>query len=140
MISITIEGTARPQGSKRHVGGGRMIESSKHVAAWREWVRLKASQAMTESREEILSGPLAISILFLFDRPKKHSTTKGLRPEAPNYHTSKPDVDKLLRAVLDAMTGVVFTDDSQVASVSCLKKYGRAAMTEIEITKCGEVF
>lgn len=130
---ITIEGTARPQGSKRHVGKGVMIESSKHVANWRQWVRLKASQAMA-GRPQIL-GPVQIAILFEFDRPKKHSTTKGVRKNAPQYHTCKPDADKLLRAILDALTGVCFRDDSQVACCLVRKHYGRTAQTVIDIAE-----
>ena len=131
MITFTVEGTARPQGSKRHVGGGRMIESSKHVGAWRDWVRLKASQAM-DGREP-LTGPIQLTISFGFERPKKHWNAKGLRPDAPEWHTSKPDIDKLQRAVLDAMTGIVFTDDSQVVHVITEKLYRLPACTRIWI-------
>lgn len=137
MIHFSVEGTARPQGSKRHVGNGIMVESSKHVANWRSWVRLKAVQAMS-GREQII-GPVQIAILFQFDRPKKHSTKKGLRPDAPQYHTSKPDADKLLRAILDALTGVCFRDDSQVAYCLVRKHYGTAAQTEIDVAELTDV-
>ena len=133
VIHITIEGTARPQGSKRHVGKGIMVESSKHVGLWRTWVRLKATQAM--AGRPLIVGPVQIAILFQFDRPKKHSTTKGLRENAPLYHTSKPDADKLLRAILDALTGVVFRDDSQVAYCLVRKHYWTAAQTVIDVAE-----
>jgi len=137
MIHITIEGTARPQGSKRHVGKGRMVESSKYVADWRTWVRHNARDEM-RSRPLII-GPVQIAILFQFDRPKKHSTATGLRPDAPLWHTNKPDADKLLRAILDALTGVCFRDDSQVAYCLVRKQYATAAQTLIYITtaECG---
>lgn len=131
VIRFVVEGTARPQGSKRHVGNGIMIESSKHVASWRNWVRMKASQTM-QGRTP-LTGPLIVSIAFGFDRPKKHFLSKGLRPDAPTMHQGKPDIDKLLRAVLDALTGVVFTDDSQVASIRCHKRYEITAKTVVEV-------
>ncbi len=131
MITFTVEGTARPQGSKRHVGGGRMIESSKHVGAWRDFVRLKAAQEM--SKWPVAEGPVSVDIQFYFDRPKKHYNSKGLRADAPDKHTTKPDIDKLLRAVLDAMTGIVFKDDSQVQQVVMLKWYGTAAKTIVTV-------
>ena len=132
MITFTVEGIARPQGSKRHVGHGIMVESSKHVASWRNWVRMKAVQAMVG--HDVMQGPVQVFINFAFDRPKSHSTKKGLRPTAPTYHTSKPDADKLLRAVLDALTGVCFRDDSQVAWVNMQKIYTeRSAETAITI-------
>ena len=136
IVEIIIEGTPRPQGSKRHVGNGIMVESSKHVADWRNWVRLKASQAMKEQRCEVIQKPLPVfvTITFGFDRPKKHFRSNGeLKPDAPVYHTGKPDVDKLLRAVLDAMTGIVFVDDSQVQCGRLSKVYCKAAETQIHI-------
>jgi crossover junction endodeoxyribonuclease RusA len=135
-ILITVEGTARPQGSKRHVGNGIMVESSKHVASWRNWVRLKAVESM--AGRDPIAGAVEIVILFAFDRPKKHSTSKGLRPTAPRWHTGKPDADKLLRAILDALTGVCFRDDSQVAQVQVQKAYGVAAKVEISIAELNE--
>ena len=134
MIHITIEGTARPQGSKRHVGNGIMVESSKHVGLWRTWVRLKATQAMA-GRPQIV-GPVQIAILFQFDRPKKHFKANGeLRADAPKWHTGRPDVDKLLRAILDALTGVCFKDDSQVSRCFTEKPYGMAAQTVIDVAE-----
>jgi crossover junction endodeoxyribonuclease RusA len=133
IIEISVDGTARPQGSKTHVGNGIMIESSKHVANWRNWVRLQACEVMRLNQHAMLNGPVQISVTFYMDRPKSHSTTKGLRPTAPTYHTGKPDIDKLLRAILDALTGVCFRDDSQIAIVSCEKNYATAASTEIYI-------
>jgi crossover junction endodeoxyribonuclease RusA len=131
MIVFEVEGTPRPQGSKRHVGRGIMIESSKYVAEWRSWVRLCAANACKGLHP--LVGAVGVNVAFCFDRPKTHSTTKGLRSNAPTYKVSKPDIDKLLRAVLDAMTGVCFADDSQVVAIYCTKKYSRAAVTKVEV-------
>ncbi len=133
MISYIIEGIPRPQGSKRHVGRGVMVESSKHVKEWRAFARLKAVLAMEE--QELIAKPKAVmlSVVFCFDRPKKHFTSKGLRPDAPKNHTSKPDSYKVLRALLDSMSGVVFEDDSQVADVHFEKLYGKVASTEVKV-------
>ena len=137
MINLVIEGIARPQGSKRHVGKGRMIESSKYVGDWRTWVRHRAREEMN-GRPAIL-GPVQIAILFEFDRPRKHFKANGeLRPDAPAYHTGRPDVDKLLRAILDALTGVCFKDDSQVSRCFTEKPYGTAAQTVIDIAELAD--
>jgi crossover junction endodeoxyribonuclease RusA len=131
MIVFEVEGTPRPQGSKRHVGRGIMVESSKHVAEWRSWVRLCAANAFKGLHP--LVGAVQVNITFYFDRPQAHSTKKGLRTNAPTYKVSKPDIDKLLRAVLDAMTGICFADDSQVVAIYCTKKFSRAAVTKVEV-------
>lgn len=137
MITFTVEGTPRPQGSKRHVGNGIMVESSKHVANWRSWVRLKASEACQGQMPIV--GPVRVNVEFSFDRPKAHSTSKGLRSTAPVFKSSKPDIDKLLRAVLDALTAICFVDDSQVVATFCTKKYSTAAVTRIEVFACRNI-
>jgi crossover junction endodeoxyribonuclease RusA len=131
MIVFEVEGTPRPQGSKRHVGRGIMVESSKYVAEWRSWVRLRAANAFKGLHP--LVGAVQVNVAFCFDRPQSHSTTKGVRSNAPTYKVTKPDIDKLLRAVLDAMTGVCFADDSQVVVIYCTKKFSRAAVTKVEV-------
>lgn len=61
---------------------------------------------------------------FRFARPKSHLTKKGvLTKSAPRTHVSKPDLDKLVRTVLDALTGVVIHDDSQVCGIVAQKDY-----------------
>ena len=131
MIVFEVEGTPRPQGSKSNVGRGIMVESSKYVAEWRSWVRFRAATAFVGLQP--LVGAVQVNVEFCFDRPQTHSTKKGLRPNAPEFKPTKPDIDKLLRAVLDAMTGVCFADDSQVVAIYCTKKFSRAAVTKVEV-------
>ncbi len=64
-----------------------------------------------------LDEAVAVTLAFGFQRPK--SVTAKKRP----HHTVKPDVDKLARGCLDAMTGIVFRDDSQVAVLMSSKSY-----------------
>lgn len=112
MIALYVAGKPAPQGSKRHVGGGRMIESSKFVAPWRRTVAAAASKACPAP----LDGPLAVSLAFVLPRP----TSEPKRRTRPA--TRRPDVDKLARAVLDALTGPAFADDSQVVSLTATKR------------------
>lgn len=73
-------------------------------------------------------GPLDLHVAFFFPRPQSHYRTgknaHELKPSAPSWHTSKPDADKLLRAIGDSLTGVVARDDSQFAHVEAFKYYG----------------
>jgi crossover junction endodeoxyribonuclease RusA len=130
MITFTVEGTPRPQGSKRHVGNGIMVEASKHVANWRAFAKLKASQVNCERIEK--PNPVEVTAIFYFDRPKMHFRSNGqLRADAPEFHTARPDGEKLMRALLDAITGICFHDDSQVAKQNIEKRYGAFARTEV---------
>ncbi len=67
-------------------------------------------------------GPLALMIDFYFPYPKRLEKA-ALRGEILP-HTSKPDLDNAIKAVMDAMTELsVWTDDSQVAFVTACKHY-----------------
>ena len=105
MTWIHVRGNPAPQGSKRHVGGGRLIESSKRLPAWRIAVQDAALQHLTPIPAGV---PVAVEIVFVMPRTK----AMGNRPAPPMVQ--RPDADKLARAVLDGLTGPAFADDSQV--------------------------
>ena len=124
---ITVRGVPAPQGSKRHVGGGRMVEMSKAVGPWREAVRAE-TQAQRNTRTFITGTPVEVHVTFVLPRPKGHHRTGRnahlLKPSAPPYPAGRPDLDKLARAVLDGLTaGGAWKDDSQVAVLQLAKVY-----------------
>ena len=109
-----------PQGSKRHVGNGRMVEASAKVKPW----RFAVSQAALDTKEPMTDRPVMVQITFMFNRPKSHYNSKGqLKPTAPLYKQTKPDLDKLCRSTLDGITNVLIKDDSQVVNLICCKIY-----------------
>lgn len=114
MITFAVPGKPAPQGSKRHVGRGILIESSKDLGAWRERVAIAAHNAM--NGQPLLLGAVNVEILFTLPRPV--STSKRLTPPA----VKKPDVDKLARAILDAITHTVIASDSQVVELYAAKR------------------
>lgn len=122
-MRIEVRGLPAPQGSKRHVGHGRMVESSKAVGPWREAVRAETQHTM-DGRAS-LTGPLQVIIDFHLPRPKSHMAARGgLRPSAPPWPAGKPDLDKLARAALDGLTsGGAWLDDAQVVTLIARKSY-----------------
>lgn len=114
-----------PQGSKRHVGGGRLIEASKRVKPWRQAVAASAQQQMKDQKEELFTCACSVSVVFRFRRPKAHFTTNGqLKAAAPKHCIVKRnDIDKCCRSTLDALTDTVFADDSLVVSLNAEKRY-----------------
>ena len=135
MITYEIEGTPRPQGSKRHLGNGVMIESSRHVREWRALARMKAVEAMQGRERFAKPHAVRLRVTFGFGRPKKHFKKGVLRPDAPTFHVTRPDADKLLRALLDSMSEVVFEDDSQAADIKVKKVYSKGAVTSVTVVK-----
>lgn len=69
---------------------------------------------------------------FVFARPKSHMRKTGIAKDAPQL--PRPDIDNLEKAVLDALNGVAYEDDSQVACVTKEKLYGTEARTTVRIS------
>ena len=88
-------------------------------------------------------GPVRLTIVFEFPRPKSHKRKNGdLRPDRPIFHTAKPDCDNAAKALMDALTQIgVWTDDAQVAELCVTKKYADGAtgagvwMRRLEVTE-----
>ena len=103
------------------------------------WASAIGYAAQREVQEVIQDGPISIRVGFYMPRPKGHyGTGKNvgvLKGNAPYYHTSKPDLDKLIRCVKDALTGIVWKDDSQVVMVEASKMYGEVAGARIAVSK-----
>jgi crossover junction endodeoxyribonuclease RusA len=138
-LAITILGEPAPQGSKTRAGTG-MREANPATAPWRATVTAAASEAMTGRLP--LVGPLEIRAVFVFPRPASHWGTgrniQRLKPSAPAYRSSKPDLDKLLRAIGDALTGIAFRDDAQLVIVRAEKHYGSPPCAHIEVSEIDE--
>lgn len=86
-----------------------------------------------------LSTALGLTITFYFSRPKSHFNRKGvLLPSSPILHTKKPDIDNLIKFVLDALNGHLYVDDSQVVSISATKQYAPESCIEIKVVEITE--
>lgn len=71
--------------------------------------------------EGTLTGPVALEVTFTLPRPKAHYRTGRnshlLRDNAPHRPDRLPDLDKLLRSTMDALTAAgVWADDAQVVT------------------------
>ena len=132
-ISFFVPGRAIAAGSKRAFtrrgAGGHVIgvgvedSSGKSGREWRAAIRLAAGEAMAEGDfpAKPLEGPLALRLEFYTPRPAGQWGKRGLRPSAPAFPTTRPDVLKLARAVEDACTGILWRDDSQIVDESLRK-------------------
>lgn len=135
-VAFTVYGIAQPAGSKTAgvTKGGRVFvrDSARKGAPWRRQVAQAAGEAMNGTG--LLDGPLELVVRFRVPRPKGHIGARGLKPSAPSYPTVRPDVTKLLRAVEDACTGIVWRDDAQVVAQHAIKEYGEPACAEVRVT------
>jgi Holliday junction resolvase RusA-like endonuclease len=138
-VEFTVLGEPQPQGSKTVIQQKgrrpRMIEDNPDTAPWRERVE-RAARAAMDGRQ-VRTGPQRLSVTFVFRRPAGHYGTGRnagrLKPSSPLYVRTRPDVDKLLRAVGDAITGIVCRDDSQLVVVHAEKHYGEPACAHVVV-------
>ena len=123
-LNLTVFGVPAPQGSKRHVGGGILVESSKKVKPWREAVKW----AVVEAGNPSIDGAVFVQLEFYLPRPKGHYGTGRnagtIKPSSPERPAVRPDIDKLTRSTLDGLTDAgVIVDDSRIVSMWLGKHY-----------------
>ena len=134
-LVFVVLGHPEPGGSKRSVGPGKIVDANKKVGPWRDVVAHTALVAMRERSVPLFTGPLGVAFTFYLRRPPGHygqgSRSEVLRPAAPKRPVTRPDVTKLVRAVEDACTSVVWRDDSQIVTQVCRKFYGEPERCEV---------
>lgn len=144
VLSFTVLGVAAPQGSlvpMQSKTTGRMFvkQSCKRTMPWRQEVAHVAQRAVIERERDSMwpaCGPVELRVTFVLPRPAGHSGTRGLRPSAPLHPSKKPDLSKLVRAIEDAMTGIVYDDDARIVRHRVQKEYvrpGEAPRAVIEV-------
>lgn len=110
--SFFVKGRPVPQGSLKFIQGRPIHVRASDLAVWRADI-----SRMAEARGyRPVEGAVKVTADFVFRRPKTASNRI--------YPHVKPDLDKLIRAVLDALTGVAYVDDSQVILIQSTKTYG----------------
>lgn len=129
-VSFETLGIPVPQGSKRAFiqrGRALMVESNAdRLALWRNDVVASARRARKSLA--VITGPVFVEMVFTFPRPKSHFGTGAnahvLKRSAPHHHVITPDLDKLVRAVGDALTiAKVIDDDKQIVSTHASKHW-----------------
>ena len=131
-IAFQVHGLPIPQGSTRSwlVNGKPVITSTaKGLSSWR---RLVADVAQRFAPDEPWEGPVGIDLHFGLPKPKSAPKKRRVWPD------KRPDLDKLTRAVLDALTYVVYADDSQVVEIRATKDYGAPGVA-VEIHRIAEL-
>jgi Holliday junction resolvase RusA-like endonuclease len=82
-------------------------------------------------------APVALEMIFYRPRKAGHYGTGRnsgvLKDSAPAFPSTKPDVDKLERAILDALKNVAWHDDGQVIAAPAFKAFGTPARVELRL-------
>jgi crossover junction endodeoxyribonuclease RusA len=127
-FAVFVPGAAHPQGSKRHVGNGRMVEASAGLGDWRTAVAATVRAAMNHTHHPGYPRGDALHVHVRFVM-RRGATVRRAEP------TTRPDVDKLARAILDALTTAgLLDDDAQVVRLVATKSYGDRPGVHVLVT------
>lgn len=129
-LAFTVYGVAQPKGNMRPFmvrskKTGMKIpiltETNRNVKSWQQLVAEGASRALgaqPPTDRGLLQEGVRVTVGFYLPRPKKFMK-RGVEPA----HLTSPDLDKLARGILDALTRVLWVDDSQVVELVARKDY-----------------
>lgn len=120
MIIFNVDGQPIPQGSMKVINGHVIHSQGSALAAWRSAIALSAKSAGAKPHVE----PVEIELVFTMARPR---TVTRSEPSVA------PDLDKLIRAVLDALTAVAYRDDGQVTRITATKQYGERPGVSVKV-------
>ena len=113
--------------------GNKYLDPS--VIKYRKTIRNMAIAQMRNQKAERIEGAVNMNIIHAFRRPK--SLSKKERNEIDGGKTvpktTKPDIDNLTKAILDALNGIVWKDDAQVTQINIQKVWSAKDQIEVEI-------
>ena len=114
VVEGTIKGKARPR-----VFNGRAI-TPKDTVNYENWIRIN----YREQDGRYIEGPIEARIFAYHKVPKSYSKKRieAIR-EGLEYPTKKPDIDNIVKIILDSLNGIAYKDDSQVVKLIVLKKW-----------------
>ncbi len=123
--TIVIKAVPKPQQRHRHTRKGWTYDPSKKDKA--EFLLMALKHKPTKPYKNV-----HLILTFSFQRPKSHYRSGKLKATSPKNHTTKPDIDNLVKFVMDALNRNFWSDDSQIFSIEAKKVYGEN-YTEIKI-------
>jgi Holliday junction resolvase RusA-like endonuclease len=142
VIEFTVYGKAQPAGSKRafvnkKTGRAQVVDDNVESKPWQAEVKAAAIEAMDGENgyPDTLTGPLVLELVFVRPRLQSHYGANGLLPSAPVAPIKRPDATKLTRGVEDALTGIVWRDDSQIVEQHVSKVWGSPARCEVRVSR-----
>lgn len=142
-LAFTVFGVALPKGNLRAFHGRGMkfpivTETNRSVKSWQQLIAAAATtalEALPPDERRLVTGGVRCAVTFYLPRPK--ALSRPIHRSRVVAHTTAPDIDKLARAVLDALTAVVWHDDAQVVDLVAAKRYAgleEPARAEITVT------
>lgn len=149
MIEFTVLGRPATAGSKRAIPyrkKGQFTKNGREALGvsvihdnqrFEPWSRECKAAAIASAGGAFITGPILLVVRVVRPRPKGHYRTgkhaAELRNGVPDYPDTTPDLTKVVRAVEDSLTGVIWRDDCQVVRQVTAKDWGTPERVEITV-------
>lgn len=136
-MKLTIDIVPLPQSRPRFNSRTRTAYEKADIKSYKRKIGYEAKKVIKHPFEKGIA--LKLDVIFYMKIPKTLSNVKKHRfkLESDSWLVSKkPDLDNLLKAVLDALNGIAYPDDNQVSEISMKKVYSFKPRIEIEIKEC----
>lgn len=127
ICSFFISGHPMPAGSKKYIGQnkktGRALVVDQSGAKGKKWREICQLTGKKNYQGELITAPILLKTRIHLSRPQGHYGKRGIKPSSPIWPTVKPDLLKLMRSIEDALTGIIWKDDSQIVREEITKRY-----------------
>lgn len=143
-LTFFVPGIPVPKGSMKAFipkGWNRAVLTNDNPKSkpWASVISLTAAMEASNIEWKMIElYAIAVQLVFYMPRPRGHygsgKNVGVLKQSAPLYPAKKPDIDKLSRLVLDALTGIVWKDDGQVGKLAADKRFAIDGQTGVAIT------
>lgn len=137
MINFIIEGQPQGKGRARVTvrNGYARAYTPEKTAIYENYIKICGVTAKEEQGNIFFDKvPLKVDLRAFYSIPASWSNKKSRQAELGEIKpTIKPDGDNIAKTVLDALNGILYTDDSQVTRLTVSKKYSKQPRVEVEI-------
>lgn len=123
-LHIVVPGQPTGKGRPRFTRQGRAYTPAK-TKVYEELIAGFARREMEAAGWDRTPLPVKLHILAQFEIPKSWTKTKKSQALLGEITPGRPDIDNIAKAVLDALNGIVYDDDAQVAQLMVKKVYGQ---------------
>ena len=135
-IGLTIDGVPVGKGRPKFARRGNFVTAytPAKTKIYEGHIALVAQESMKSERKDICSSPVQVNMYIYVPIPQSWSKIKRSRAlNDEEYPTTKPDVDNVVKGVLDALNGIVFEDDKQVVDLCVIKRYSDRPRVEVRV-------
>ena len=120
---MKISGQPQGKGRPRFTRTGKAYTPDK-TKEYERRIQAAAWKAMQEAKLKLTERFVAVDVIAFMEIPKSWSNVKRMEAEyGAIQHTTKPDLDNIVKAALDGIEGAVYASDKQVTSIKARKMY-----------------